>query len=81
MIFKHLKETRQKVLKVVLSQATAEESRGCFKSTLGFGGQILFTRISGPYGLLILAIDLITPLKGVITHGQKHCFIYINISY
>ena len=56
MIFKHLKETRQKVLKVALSQATAGESRGCLKSTLGFGGQILFTRISGHYGPLILAI-------------------------
>ena len=70
MIFKHLKETRQRVLKVVLSQATAEESRECLKSTLGFGGQILFTRIAGPYGPLILAIDLITHLKGVVTHGQ-----------
>ena len=70
MIFKHLKETRQKVLKVALSQATAGESRGCLKSTLGFGGQILFTRISGSHGPLILAIDLRAHLKGVVTHGQ-----------
>ena len=41
------------------------------------------TRISGPDGPLILAVDLRNPPKGGgygRTHGPTHCFIYIDIT-